>query len=296
MEDALIPVLEPFVKPGVKFTILSLETEQRDFLVTRGWSLMNGEPGSRVLAVTRPRVVKKGWPLDSRLRGDVIVLKGHDKTEPVFPSFDPAPRADGGSTYVLDLWKGSRRVVDAAGDGGASLLLYLKQRLILHTLTPASAPVQLLSRLDPDTMQRDTLDVAFQLKLLEALGQSTYAGDGVVMTPPQPPRKILLTDAMKTKLKAREGKPAKPIMKIFDPAGAGTWLLCSMEPDDDTLWAVCDIGQGVVEYGTVSLTELETAPPKVLGLRLERDKFFRGTPLSVAELCERSSLQSIPVK
>jgi hypothetical protein len=40
-------------------------------------------------------------------------------------------------------------------------------------------------------------------------------------------------------LEAEEkGNPTHPLFKIFSPEGAATWLLCGMEPNEDTLWAV----------------------------------------------------------
>jgi hypothetical protein len=113
----------------------------------------------------------------------------------------------------------------------------------------------------------------------------------VAAAPSAPARKELLTAVMKKKLMDRDGKPAKPIFKIFDPGGAGTWLLCSLEPDGDTLWAVCDLGFGCVEYGTVSLEELETARSQSFNLHMERDKYFAGAGMSVSALTSLSSLQ-----
>jgi hypothetical protein len=116
--------------------------------------------------------------------------------------------------------------------------------------------------------------------------------------PPAPPKRhSILTDEDKADLRAAEdrvtaGEPAKVLIKLFNPAGAGTWLLCSMEDDMDTLWSVCDLGQGCVEYGTVSLEELETTKLP-MGLHIEKDKFFdrKNNNLSVDEL---TSMDHIP--
>ena len=49
----------------------------------------------------------------------------------------------------------------------------------------------------------------------------------------------------------------QPVVKLFDPCGAGTWLLTEIDPDDyDTAWGLCDLGMGTPEFGTVSLKEL----------------------------------------
>ena len=35
------------------------------------------------------------------------------------------------------------------------------------------------------------------------------------------------------------------VVKLFDPCGAGTWLLTEVEPDDpDIAWGLCDLGMG----------------------------------------------------
>ena len=75
-----------------------------------------------------------------------------------------------------------------------------------------------------------------------------------------------------------------PVVKIFSPAGAATWLIHSMDPaDQNLLFGLCDLGQGFPELGYVALSELTELRIKVrLGpvsgeLPLERDKFFRPT-------------------
>ena len=63
-------------------------------------------------------------------------------------------------------------------------------------------------------------------------------------------------------------------MKLFDPCGAGTWLLTEIEPDDpDIAWGLCDLGMGFPEFGTVSLGELAAVKGR-LGLGIERDLYF----------------------
>ena len=48
-----------------------------------------------------------------------------------------------------------------------------------------------------------------------------------------------------------------PVVKLFNPCGAATWLLTEIDPDDETVaWGLCDLGMGFPEFGTVSLTEL----------------------------------------
>lgn len=48
-----------------------------------------------------------------------------------------------------------------------------------------------------------------------------------------------------------------PVVKLFCPYGAGTWLLVALEPDcPDIAWGLCDLGMGFPEFGTVSIREL----------------------------------------
>lgn len=66
----------------------------------------------------------------------------------------------------------------------------------------------------------------------------------------------------------------EPVVKLFNPTGAGTWLLTEIDPSDETVaWGLCDLGMGFPEFGTVSLTELATYRGR-FGLGIERDLHF----------------------
>lgn len=66
----------------------------------------------------------------------------------------------------------------------------------------------------------------------------------------------------------------RPVVKLFNPVGAATWLLTEIDPDDETVaWGLCDLGMGFPEFGTVSLTELAEYRGR-LGLGIERDRYF----------------------
>lgn len=73
-----------------------------------------------------------------------------------------------------------------------------------------------------------------------------------------------------------------PVVKLFTPDAAATWLLTELDPDDeDRAFGLCDLGIGFPELGYVSLRELATVRGK-LGLPIERDRFFEGKhPISV---------------
>ena len=67
-----------------------------------------------------------------------------------------------------------------------------------------------------------------------------------------------------------------PVVKLFDPCGAATWLISAIEPDDpDILFGLCDLGLGFPELGSVRLSELESVRGR-LGLGIERDLYFEG--------------------
>jgi hypothetical protein len=66
----------------------------------------------------------------------------------------------------------------------------------------------------------------------------------------------------------------RPVVKLFNPCGAATWLLTEIDPDDETVaWGLCDLGMGLPEFGTVSLTELAEFRGR-FGLGIERDLHF----------------------
>lgn len=66
----------------------------------------------------------------------------------------------------------------------------------------------------------------------------------------------------------------KPVVKLFHPVGAATWLLTEVLPDDDTVaFGLCDLGMDAPELGYVSLDELK-AVKGPLGLGVERDLHF----------------------
>ncbi|MGF1611316.1 MAG: DUF2958 domain-containing protein [Kiloniellales bacterium] len=65
-----------------------------------------------------------------------------------------------------------------------------------------------------------------------------------------------------------------PVVKLFTPDGACTWLLTELDPDDpDIAFGLCDLGMGFPELGTVRISELESVRGK-LGLPIERDQHF----------------------
>ncbi|ARP67129.1 MULTISPECIES: DUF2958 domain-containing protein [Mesorhizobium] len=104
---------------------------------------------------------------------------------------------------------------------------------------------------------------------------------------------ILITDELRLLLLANGAAETEadhvPVVKLFNPLGAATWLLSELDADGDTLFGLCDLGLGFPELGSVSLAELQTVKGP-LGLGIERDLYFKARfPLSVyaeaARLC-----------
>ena len=72
-----------------------------------------------------------------------------------------------------------------------------------------------------------------------------------------------------------------PVVKIFSPVGSATWLIASMNSqDEDTLYGLCDFGFGYPEIGYVRLSDLQSTTVPVLpagsvGIGLEQDLHFK---------------------
>lgn len=72
-----------------------------------------------------------------------------------------------------------------------------------------------------------------------------------------------------------------PVVKLFNPCGAATWLISELDPTDpDIAFGLCDLGMDCAELGSVSLSELCSVRVG-FGLRIERDIHWTAThPLS----------------
>lgn len=66
-----------------------------------------------------------------------------------------------------------------------------------------------------------------------------------------------------------------PILKLFTPDAAGTWLISAIDPaDEDRAWGLCDVGAGSPEFGWVSISVLMKMRGP-LGRPVCRDEAFR---------------------
>jgi len=65
-----------------------------------------------------------------------------------------------------------------------------------------------------------------------------------------------------------------PVVKLFTPDAACTWLLSELDPDEpDIAFGLCDLGMGFPELGSVRISELGSLRGR-LGLPVERDLHF----------------------
>ncbi|WP_296740387.1 DUF2958 domain-containing protein [Mesorhizobium sp.] len=97
---------------------------------------------------------------------------------------------------------------------------------------------------------------------------------------------MLLTLELRTALRRNSDlsrqreRDHNPIVKFFLPGTGATWLFTELGPDEDTLFGLCDLGQGTPELGYASLAELQGLRGPG-GLLVERDRSFRAIkPLS----------------
>ncbi len=68
-----------------------------------------------------------------------------------------------------------------------------------------------------------------------------------------------------------------PVVKLFTPDAACTWLLSELDPDcPDIAFGLCDLGLGCPELGSVSVSELQAVRGR-FGLPVERDQHFTAT-------------------
>jgi hypothetical protein len=73
----------------------------------------------------------------------------------------------------------------------------------------------------------------------------------------------------------RECHDPLPVIKLFNPIGAATWLATELADDDDTLFGLADLGFGCPELGSFSLREIASVRLP-FGLGIERDIGFEG--------------------
>jgi hypothetical protein len=101
----------------------------------------------------------------------------------------------------------------------------------------------------------------------------------------------LITEELNRLLQANDHSTVQhPVCKFFNPCGAATWLIFAREKgeDDDILWGLGDLGFGCVEWGTISLSELESVRLP-MGLKIERDLHWKPKTHTNGELWNLSN-------
>ncbi len=120
---------------------------------------------------------------------------------------------------------------------------------------------------------------------------------------------ILLPDPLRLALRANAinraacdeiGLPfdPPPLLKLFNPLGAATWLATELGEDGTTLFGLADLGLGCPELGYFSLRAI-SAIHLPFGMRIERDEGFT-TPFGLARWAQAaqeagSIVEAIPV-
>ena len=78
-----------------------------------------------------------------------------------------------------------------------------------------------------------------------------------------------------------------PVVKLFNPGGAATWLISEIDPEDnDTCFGLADLGMGFAELGSFSLREIESLRGQ-FGRPMERDRHWEPTK-TLAEYAEEA--------
>jgi hypothetical protein len=103
----------------------------------------------------------------------------------------------------------------------------------------------------------------------------------------------LLTKEIERKLNLAGSRGNKVVCKFFNPCGAGTWLICGRDEEEkDILYGAADIGFGCVEFGTISLSELENVKLP-FGLKIERDLHCSVEGEDVNTFLDRDNLSGV---
>jgi hypothetical protein len=93
---------------------------------------------------------------------------------------------------------------------------------------------------------------------------------------------ILLTDMQRDRLLAngrQRDQDHIPVVKFFNPLGAGVWLATELDEDGDIMFGLADLGSP--ELGSWSLEELSSVRLP-FGMGIERDLLVTGDfPISV---------------
>lgn len=106
---------------------------------------------------------------------------------------------------------------------------------------------------------------------------------------PEDIQRTLRINAVLREMYAARDMPAPdpvPVVKLFNPCGAATWLVTELDRDWDTLFGLADLGFGCPELGSFSLSEI-AGLRLPFGLCIERDLHF-STPHALSRWAEEA--------
>lgn len=125
----------------------------------------------------------------------------------------------------------------------------------------------------------------------DALSDMPLGGNAPDLLPLGIKRHLLTNGRLNAARIAEDGNTIDfhPVVKLFTPDAACTWLLTEIDPENDDLgFGLCDLGMGCPEIGSVSLAEIAALRGK-LGLPVERDLHFEAAK-SLAAYAEEARL------
>lgn len=270
-------VVSALLKPKQQLTIIHsgglMGAATRRLVVTKGYVRTSG--GDR-LAYAFPNGRSK-YPFDESLQKGCIILKGIHG--------GPITETDTNNSVH---GTGEMRLV--APNGKVALIAFLREHCLIHTLD-LMPKIVLVTGYGPRGMEKVTEPL--REELLAALPPPVDLSAETGVTPPPVQRKAILKPGDIKKLQAAGHANMKPLIKLFNPCGAHTWLLTSMNEDGDTLWGYVDAGQNCVEHGSISLEELETVKLRIPGLRIEKETGKFRCDFTPQELLAMSNLSHL---
>ena len=95
-------------------------------------------------------------------------------------------------------------------------------------------------------------------------------------------RKLLVKNF---EIETRTGHMQKPVIKLFNPSGIGTWYISSMTEDGNIGYGVCKLQE--TEIGSIDMqgiAEIRTPPFR---LPIERDLYFTSNKHTIEECMEK---------
>jgi hypothetical protein len=255
----------------------------QELVVKQAFGTLKSRPGParNFTVVAKPRA-KNRYGLRAEMESGAIVLDGHLKSERDIMESDTG-------RFMMD-GRGGRFYDN--GEGAEATAKFLAEHCVCHTLDRLKYPPRIVLQSDREDVLLGDVAKPFP-ELLATLPPALCLSEEVEEIKPAPPphRHPLLTVGLRTRLLTKGPDAEVPIVKIFNPSGEGTWLLCGLDSDGDTLVGYADLGFGCVEYGPISLNELETFRSQLTKLPLERDLHFDRCDYTMSELL---AMQSIP--